>query len=1042
MAGSNGGLDRVGVEAVVAGISQYVSDAQKFDRANQGIVKSQDAVGNSFKHGASEAIKFGAAFAGVQIGMHAAIETARELTNETIGAAIGFESSFAKVRQVLDVSEESFAVLREQNRGIARELPVSAHAVNELTAEAIELGIRGADNLEQFVRTMVKVGLATKATATEAAPAFAQIARVTGEDLDGIDRMAAAVDDLEQTFGANAGTTLAYARDIASIGTSAKLTSSQILGVAAAAVSVGAESSFAVTSTLTALDSAVTEGGELLTEIATTAGMSAEEFATAWRTDAGTAFVDFVEGLGRAGPDALRVLSDIGIGSGRTAGPILDLANSGNRLRQSIEQSSHAMEDNTALTEGAAVAMQTTAAQVQLAKNRFHDIGIELGTGLLPILVGAAEKTDGLNEAFQNLIERGELVKLMALAVAETIGFALFGPAGALIVGMAVMTQFDIEWEALWQDMPRPVQEFVIELAGYIDNIDSLLTDSVVGWEMLGQRIGRGLSVLTLFASGSAMITSGNIVGGIKTLKDAKDLLDEPFSPVPLQDYTPNRKDRLLQDQKFGDYFREQERIRKANAAALARRAANAGASSGPLRGAVPGAAPTIDFKATDAEKKAAADAEAAEKKRQAELERMIKEAQDAKDKAAKEDIDRINDLGSQIKDALRRQYDAEYDATRDSINARQDVEDKANRATLDRIAKVRDATVKAANDQRDAAVKSIEAIRDARLKSLDDQINALQAEGSAAEDEDLQRQLALAYDAKDRAEIQKKIAEKARADQIDALRDQQDAIKEAASTEIDQVKELADAKVEAARTAADAQTEAERARHEAAVDGMAKELDVATKLHAALTDDFALQSKARIMIANAEVDSITKLLGQDDRWKTAGYDMGESIKNGLRTSLAGTVAAALAGAPGTPQAAARANTQQATIDYDQATGERWKAEGRPDFILEGLRDELIGLGQVPKFATGLTQGETSRTMMALLHQGEVVVNRSQAAMIAAGQVSGGGPSYGAEAFARMFEGATFAGTPEENMQAARRIFEEMIAEQNGRDAYIAGVGR
>src|SRR5690606_5833079 len=103
---------------------------------------------------------------------------------------------------------------------------------------------------------------------------------------------------------------------IAGAGQIAGLTAGDITGIATAFASlgIGAEAGgTAVQKVLVQMDQAVATMNEDLQVFAATAGMSAQEFAALWEQDAGEAFVRFVNGLGVAGDDAVRVLEGLGL---------------------------------------------------------------------------------------------------------------------------------------------------------------------------------------------------------------------------------------------------------------------------------------------------------------------------------------------------------------------------------------------------------------------------------------------------------------------------------------------------------------------------------------------------------------------------------------------------------------------------------------------------------------------------------------------------------------------------------------------------------
>src|SRR5690606_22512179 len=87
------------------------------------------------------------------------------------------------------------------------------------------------------------------------------------------------------------------------------------------------------------LAKAASTGSDELDIFAEVAGQSASEFAAAFRDDPAQAIVSFIDGLGRinaAGGDVFTVLDDLGLADVRVSQALLNMANSGDLLRDSL----------------------------------------------------------------------------------------------------------------------------------------------------------------------------------------------------------------------------------------------------------------------------------------------------------------------------------------------------------------------------------------------------------------------------------------------------------------------------------------------------------------------------------------------------------------------------------------------------------------------------------------------------------------------------------------------------------------------------------
>ncbi|GAH68427.1 unnamed protein product, partial [marine sediment metagenome] len=180
-----------------------------------------------------------------------------------------------------------------------------------------------------------------------------------------------------------------FAQRIAGTGKIAGLTEADLFGIAAAFSSVGIQAEAggtAVQKVLTAMTIAVAQGGDELGIFAKTAGLSAEEFATAFEVDAAGAFTAFVEGLGKQGKDAFGTLEELELKDQRLIRAFLSLSEAGDLLGRTIESSNMAWVENTALSKEAEARYRTFEKQLQLVKNVIKDIALSIGDALLPFL--------------------------------------------------------------------------------------------------------------------------------------------------------------------------------------------------------------------------------------------------------------------------------------------------------------------------------------------------------------------------------------------------------------------------------------------------------------------------------------------------------------------------------------------------------------------------------------------------------------------------------------------------------------------------------
>lgn len=311
-------------------------------------------------------------------------------------AAMDWESAWAGVLKTVEGSPEQLAEVEAGLRDLATTLPATHTEIAAVAEAAGQLGIATPD-IVGFTRVMIDLGETTNLSATEAATALARFMNIMGTASDDVDRLGSTIVDL----GNNAETTEAeiveMATRIAGAGATVGMAETDVLALATAMSSVGIRAEAggtAISRVMSDIASAVASGGDAVTDFAEVAGMSASEFAAAFERDPARAIQSFIEGLGRindAGGNVFGTLDNLGLGGIRVRDVLLRLSSAGDILNENLDRSAQAWEDNSALVEEAERRYDTAEAKIQIAKNALVDLGIDVGSVLLPALSTLAE---------------------------------------------------------------------------------------------------------------------------------------------------------------------------------------------------------------------------------------------------------------------------------------------------------------------------------------------------------------------------------------------------------------------------------------------------------------------------------------------------------------------------------------------------------------------------------------------------------------------------------------------------------------------------
>lgn len=359
----------------------------------------------------------------------------------TVKAASDFETAFTGVKKTVDevvdsngVVTYSYEMLEEGIRNMAKKMPASAKDIAAVAEAAGQLGIKTPDILS-FTETMVMLGDSTNLSSTDAAASLARFANITGMSADGFSRLGSTIVALGNNMATTEAEIVAMSMRLAGAGTQVGLTEAQILSLASALSSVGIEAEAggsAFSKVLINMQLAVEKGGKPLKEFAKVAGVSANDFAKAYKEDAMGALMAFIKGLSTSedrGISAIKVLDDMGITEVRLRDSLLRAANASGVFTDAIETGTKAWDENTALTEEARKKYETFESKLKMLKNQVIDVAIEFGGPLMDalsktmeILKPVIEKVSELAKQFSDADSETQKTILTVIAVVAALG--------------------------------------------------------------------------------------------------------------------------------------------------------------------------------------------------------------------------------------------------------------------------------------------------------------------------------------------------------------------------------------------------------------------------------------------------------------------------------------------------------------------------------------------------------------------------------------------------------------------------------------------
>lgn len=327
----------------------------------------------------------------VAAGIAVALKEIYEYFASCAQASMDFESAITGVAKTTDLTDEELAAMSDSIKALSTEIPATTEEIAAVTEAAGQLGIQ-KDALLDFTEIMTMLGTATNMTADEAATALARFANITGMATDNYGRLGSVIVDLGNNFATTESEIVAMGTRLASAGKLAGLTEPEIMALAAAMSSVGIEAEAggtAMTQTLNAIEKAVAKGGDDLAEFARIAGMSSEEFSSAWKNDAMSALTSFIGGLGKLdeqGESTVLVLEDLGLTGIRQSNMLKALGLAADQMTGAVNTANTAWQQNTALTNEANKRYATAQSRLTMMQNAYNNLKVAIGDAYTPAL--------------------------------------------------------------------------------------------------------------------------------------------------------------------------------------------------------------------------------------------------------------------------------------------------------------------------------------------------------------------------------------------------------------------------------------------------------------------------------------------------------------------------------------------------------------------------------------------------------------------------------------------------------------------------------
>lgn len=348
--------------------------------------------------------------------------------------AVKFDTAMADLRKVSNMTEGELEEFAQSALKLSKTQPVDASTILSVEALGKQLGV-SQGKLESFAKVATGLDIATNMDADTAATEMARFANIVGMTEDEYSNYGSTLVNIGNTMATTESEVSQMAQRFASAGSQAGLTEAEILGISGAMSSLGIKAEMggsALSQVFISISKSVSSGGKDLEAFASVAGMSADQFAQAWKTNAADAFTALLDGISKAnaaGTDVNTVLSELGIESIRQSDVMRRLAGNTSLVTNAIDESRQAWEQNSALQAEVDQRNESMASRLQVLKNKVDAIAITVGRPLVNALIDVADVLDPViqtvakaAQTFADMDTEGQRNVLMWAGIAAAAG--------------------------------------------------------------------------------------------------------------------------------------------------------------------------------------------------------------------------------------------------------------------------------------------------------------------------------------------------------------------------------------------------------------------------------------------------------------------------------------------------------------------------------------------------------------------------------------------------------------------------------------------
>ena len=295
-----------------------------------------------------------------------------------VDASIELETAMVGVRKTTGLSAEAITGLRNEFIEMSKIMPLTVTELANIGEVAGQLGIQGVDNIKSFTEVAAKMSIATELSAENAALAMAKISNAMGLPIEEAEKLGSAINELSNISAASSTEIISALTRVAGSAKTLGLSTDVVTGLVASLIAAGEPAERAGTKLRSAFDAVVKNMDDVVDFM--------PDFKEAFAVDADQAILTLINRISEIKDPlakqekAMKLFGTVG------ASAINKLSNNLPEMNRLIKESGKQFNNATSLQDEYDIALESTANQVQLAKNAFTAMQLEIADVLMPAL--------------------------------------------------------------------------------------------------------------------------------------------------------------------------------------------------------------------------------------------------------------------------------------------------------------------------------------------------------------------------------------------------------------------------------------------------------------------------------------------------------------------------------------------------------------------------------------------------------------------------------------------------------------------------------